>query len=79
MSPHQNALGWKGWLAMHWPLLHGWYEEQEATGEYKKFDGQKSWPYYCDIILSLREYLDESEWRSIVGHRFATWLEEEYE
>jgi len=76
LSPHQNAAGWINWLKRHHEQLYGWYGNVTATGEYQ-------WPpveyptinadYYCDQIWCLREYVEE--WESVVGVRFAAYLD----
>lgn len=72
-SPHQNAAGWLRWLKEHHPALAEWY----CTGTAECWGAPpitKNVQYYCEVIRELRVYVDEDEFRRIVGVRFADWL-----
>ena len=78
MSPHQNAAGWILWLYENQRKLHDWYIETDEFKCLHPFDGIKNATYYIDVILRLKEYVDESDYTRIVGVNFAKWLKEEY-
>lgn len=73
ISPHQNAAGWCVWLRDHHPTRASWYIENRRP----VFTGQKNAPYYCSVIRRLKQYVDPSEYESVVGVKFAAWLEEQ--
>lgn len=70
ISPHQNAAGWMDWLKQHHPRLYDWYRRNQRP----KFHGQKTVEYYCETILRLEQYVDESDFRRIVGAKFGEHL-----
>jgi|GEM_PF-2136468 len=76
VSPHQNAAGWMHWLAEYQPELHQWYTETTESGEHRRFSGTTNADYYCDVIRGLREYVDEADYKRIVGIKFSRWLED---
>ena len=77
VSPHQNAAGWLAWLLEHHQIHYRWYGEAIESGSHKRFEGTTNAAYYCDIIRGLKEYVDESDYTSIVGVRFSQFLEEQ--
>lgn len=74
-SPHQNAAGWLQWLAEHHFDLHQWYTTIVESGEHREFEDTTNADYYCKIILWLKEYVDEDDYRLIVGKKFAAYLD----
>jgi len=74
VSPHQNAAGWMQWLRHNQPLRHEWYTETILSGEHRVFNGTTNAVYYCGVILSFREYVDEEQFQEIVGVKFSAWL-----
>ena len=74
LSPHQNAAGWMQWLAANQPLRHEWYVKTVTNGDHLKFTGTKNAPYYCERILSFREYVDPEKFQEIVGVTFGKYL-----
>ena len=76
VSPHQNAAGWMTWLFNNHPKLEEWYTTSVEFGDHKKFEGTKNAAYYCDVIRSLKEYVEEDDYTRIVGVKFSRWLEE---
>lgn len=40
------------------------------NGEHLAFRGTKNAPYYCDMILSFREYVQPEKFEEIVGKAF---------
>lgn len=76
-SPHQNAAGFMGWLEVQCPASHEWYTKTVANGDCRQFNGTTNAAYYCDVIRSLREYVDDDDYARIVGQRFGAWLEQE--
>ena len=78
VSPHQNATGFVLWLEANHAKIAVWAFELQASGGHWVFDGNTSWPYYCDEILRLKEYVDDADYARIVGKRFSAWLEDEY-
>jgi len=72
VSPHLNAAGWMCRLTALHPERMDWY----LTNCRPKFTGTKNTEYYCGVIRSLRQYVEPEEFASIVGQRFAAWLEE---
>jgi hypothetical protein len=77
MSPHQNAAGWLLWLDEHHQPSHRWYTETVSNGEHRRFDGTTNAQYFCEVIRSLEQYVDEDDYQRIVGVRFSQWLESE--
>ena len=75
ISPHQNAAGWILWLAEHHQELHQWYTETVASGEHRRFKGTTTAQYFCEVIRSLEEYVDEEDYSRIVGLKFGQWLD----
>jgi len=75
-SPHQNAAGWVQWLAEYQPNIHRWYIETNSGVRFRQFKGIKNAAYYCDVIRSLRQYVDDEDYVRIVGVKFSRWLEE---
>jgi len=73
ISPHQNAAGWMEWLVVHHPKLHGWY----IGNNWPQFDGTTNAVYYCEVIRSLKEYVEEDDYTQIVGQQFSQWLDTE--
>ena len=73
ISPHQNAAAWMTWLVRNQPNLHEWY----CDNAWKRFDGQTTAAYYCDVIQKLKEYVEDEDFDRIVGIRFSAWLEEQ--
>ena len=73
-APHKNAAGWLLWLSEHHEELHRWYTETVADGEYRRFDGTTTAQYFCEVIRSLEEYVDEEDYTRIVGVKFSRWL-----
>jgi hypothetical protein len=47
------------------------------NGEHLKFNGIKNGPYYCDVILGFREYVDSEKFLEIVGVKFSGYLSAE--
>ncbi len=74
ISPHQNAAGWMTWLQCKHPKVATWYSDNRRP----TFNGTKNPLYYCDTILSLREYVDHATFVSIVGMKFSRYLVEEH-
>jgi len=79
LSPHQNAAGWLQWLDQNHRSRADWYKTTIALGAYKKLLWTKNADYFCTIIRSLKEYVDESNYERIVGVRFSQWLLENVE
>lgn len=75
ISPHQNAAGWCQWLGYHHTDLHDWYTFTVMDGKHKQFEGTKNAQYYCDVIRSLREYVEEDDYVRIIGVRFNEYLD----
>lgn len=73
LSPHMNAAGWLCWLKDHVPARYEWFVENRRP----VFTGQKNASYYCSVIRRLKQYVDPSEYESIVGVKFSAWLEEQ--
>jgi len=71
-SPHQHGEGFKQWLAARHPNVAQWLEENA----HPQFDGTKNEPYYCDVIRSLKQYVEPEDYERIVGINFSRWLEE---
>ena len=71
-SAHQHAPAWMAWLQRNHPTRH-----KKATDDPRpSWNGIKNWPYYCDVIRVLKEYVEPDDYERIVGVRFAAWLEE---
>jgi hypothetical protein len=70
ISPHQNAAGWLLWLKGNHELRYLWYMDTVDNGEHLAFRGTKNAPYYCDMILSFREYVQPEKFEEIVGKAF---------
>jgi hypothetical protein len=73
ISPHQNSAGWVCWLLDHHRERYDWYIENRRP----VFTGKKNADYYCGVIRRLQPYVEPEEFVSIVGVRFAAWLEEQ--
>jgi hypothetical protein len=73
-SPHQNAAGWILWLEQHQPALSEWYIDA-VDGDNAEII-TKNVEFYCDTIRRLKDYVDDDVYRSIVGVRFADYLDE---
>ena len=71
-SPHQNAAGFISWLESEHPELAEWYFENRRP----EFSGTKNAAYYCDVIRSLRPFVEPEDFERIVGVRFADYLGE---
>ena len=74
-SPHQNAAGFMLWLSMHEPIRHRWLIA--AVESKQQFTGTKNAAYFCDVIRSLRQYVEPEDFERIVGVRLAAQLDEE--
>jgi len=74
ISPHQNAAGWMWWFSKHCSQRCLWLMNMVDTGEYRRFTGTKNAQHYIKQILSLREYVDPSDFERIVGVRFTAYL-----
>lgn len=72
VAPHLNAAGFLCWLRDHHPHRYEWLLENRRP----TFTGTKNAPYYCSVIRRLKQYVDPSEYESVVGVKFAAWLEE---
>jgi hypothetical protein len=73
ISPHQNAAGFWNWLQTTYPNFAEWYMDNRRP----VFTGKKNADYYIGIIRRLQQYVEPEEFVSIVGVRFAAWLEEQ--
>lgn len=73
LSPHQNALGWTGWLADHHENVWAWYAFNRHP---PKFEGTKTVEYYVGIIRSLRSFVEPKDFENIVGQKFTARLDE---
>jgi len=73
LSPHMNAAGFWSWLHTTYPNFAEWY----MTNRRPTFDGKKNSDYYIGVIRRLQPYVEPEEFVSIVGVRFAAWLEEQ--
>ena len=77
VSPHQNAAGFLRWLEHNHQLHYRWYKESDESGKYKKFKGITNPQYYCDVILELKQYVDDEDYVRIVGKKFSQYLDEQ--
>jgi hypothetical protein len=75
-SPHGNGMGFVLWLDANHLALGEWVFEMLDNGDHRKFNGTTNAAYYIDIILGLREYVDEDEYSSIVGVKFGQYLDQ---
>lgn len=73
VSPHQNAAGWLDWLRFYHPRIAYWY----GLNLRPEFTGIKNAAHYCEVIQSLREYVEPEDFERIVGIRFNRWLQEQ--
>jgi hypothetical protein len=75
LSPHLNGAGFLCWLLDSHNERANWYIENRRP----VFTGKKNADYYCSVIRRLQPYVEPEEFVSIVGVRFAAWLEEQDE
>jgi len=75
ISPHQNSAGWMLWLWDYRREVHDWYLEKVRDHQHRKFEGTTNAQYYCDVIRSLKQYVEEEDYERIVGVKFSQWLE----
>ncbi len=75
-APHQNSAGFETWLQREYPSIAHWVMANIESGDHKKFDGRTNDAYYCDIILGLKQYVDDDKYREIIGQKFAINLDE---
>ena len=73
-SPHQNADGWMAWLEFNHHDLAVWYAAMNA--ESWSTVTTKNADFFRDVLRDLRQYVEPLEFESIVGIKFAQWLEE---
>lgn len=66
LSPHMNAAGFIRWLESEHPNLAEWVFDNCRP----KFSGTRTAAYYCDVIRSLKPYV-EQDFERIVGVKFA--------
>ena len=72
LSPHQNPAAFVSWLECEHPAIAEWmFDNCRPT-----FEGTTNVSYYCDVIRSLKEYVEPEDYERIVGIRFSRWLEE---
>lgn len=74
-SPHQNAAGFISWLWARHPSIAEMYLKKAESFIGRSFDGVTNAQYYCELIVQLKEYVEEDDYRRIVGVRFAEYLE----
>lgn len=71
ISPHLNAAGWLNWLSIWHPERHAWYVDTPNP----MFVGTKNDAFFLGAIRSLREYVDDAAFESIVGIKLSRELE----
>jgi len=71
LSPHLNAAGWLDWFQTYHVSAAEWYWQNSRI----RFDGTTNVEFFINTIKRLRQYFDDDEFDSIVGVRFATYLE----
>lgn len=76
ISPHQNALGWLGWLSGNYPEVHQWYADIFASNGHKAFAGVTNATYYCGVIRELKQHVEPKDYERILGVKFSKWLTE---
>lgn len=74
VSPHQNAAGWMSWMKQHQPLRHEWLVKTIESGCHRQFTGTTNAVYYCGVIQSFREYVDDDQFQKIAGIAFSRYL-----
>jgi hypothetical protein len=74
-APHQNPAGFMLWLEEFRPLLAEWYLGTMESGAYRNFEGTTNAAFYCGVIRTLREYVEEDDYRRICGAKFSAWLD----
>lgn len=67
LSPHMNAAGFISWLESHHETLAEWVFENCRP----KFSGTRTALYYCDVIRSLKQYVEEEDFDRVVGMKFS--------
>jgi hypothetical protein len=72
ISPHQNSAGWISFLIDNHHDRFDWFMDNRRP----IFTGKKNADYYIATIRRLQPYVEPEEFTSIVGVRFAAWLEE---
>jgi tartrate dehydratase beta subunit/fumarate hydratase class I family protein len=62
------------WLKHNQSLRYEWYVETVSNGEHLKFDGITNAVYYCGVIRSFREYVEQEVFQEIAGMKFSKYL-----
>jgi len=75
-SPHQNCLGFSIWLQKHYPKLNNWLIHNIECGNHKTFSCRTNDAYYCNVILGLKQFVDDDKYLAIVGQKFAAILDD---
>jgi len=76
-APHKNPQGFLQWLEDEYPQIAHWYYTTFEAIRYQPQPSVRTVHFYVDHIRSLKEYVNDDEYRRIVGVRFADWLDSE--